>query len=813
MVTFRYSCIIFALASSLNASASVIYLSEQDNYLPSPKVSIDTGGTSYVLSGNVNILNAKFPFDKIGNCFTNKEGNLAFIGNNYSLYFDNIQSNALGAAISNLAPGHSLTLSGFTNIAFICTPSATSTGQGALYSIGSILLQNNNHLLFSDNFSTGNGGAIYCPHLLGSKEAIPTVILSGNDLITFSNNTSQGNGGAIYAHKLVLSSGLSTLFKNNHAHHDVNPAGGAIAIASGGTLSLSADFGNIIFEGNTISSQSKIVRNSVDLRGGAHILQLRATEGNHISFYDPLKQFGAVNQELVMNASEGLKAYKGTLRFSGAFFPNQDKTPENLTSVFKQNVRLAAGILALESDAIVQMPSFSQDEDSIVRMDRSTTLKCDGNATITNLHLNLTDANPKQAACVVTNTEEGKINLKGPIILRNSRKDFYEHPDLKQGFVIEALELKAKNLKNITVSEEAYLSTRNQEFHHGYQGKWSIKWDEFANSEASSFASKKASLTWEPTGYLLNPERLGTLVPTSLWDSATNMQAVHTILESSIENSRSSTGAWIAGLANYFEQCNENKECLHRHQSSGGMLGLNIRLFSANLLGIAGGKIYGKSQDAAISQNVFTTQFGTLYTQITDETTLAALCSAKLGYSITTNTLKTDYTFTNSQESEWSSTCWSGEFATGVPIIGGHPRSTCRITPFIKLQGVYVDQSSFQEMGNEARDFGATNLVSIWIPTGIKFERHGYKTANSINLSVAYIPNIFHKQTKSSVTLLSNGISWETQARDFEPQVILIQFSNHYVLFHSIELFGNATCELGYLSQKYNGSVGTKIRF
>lgn len=819
MRRFRFSCIT-CLLSSYSLSASVIYLSELDSYSPnqnlhllSPRISKDSGGTSYVFSNSVEISHALFPLDKTANCFTNTEGNLAFIGNQHALIFDHVQSNAIGATISHQALGHSVTLSGFSMVSFIQAPSSTTsgTGQGALYSLGPVLIQNNHNLLFCNNTSTGNGGAIYCPFLLGSKEAVPSVSFSGNEILTFSHNsTSQGNGGAIYAHHLTISSGLSTLFKNNHAHSDTHPGGGAIAIAAGGTLALSADYGNIIFEGNTVSSQpNKRMRNAIHLHHGARITQLRATEGNHISFYDPLIQIGNPTEELVLNAPEGSHKYRGTLRFSGAQFSNKEKTLEDLTSIFTQDVRLASGTLSLEDDAVVNMRSFTQEQDSCVRMDKNTILQCDKDISLANLCLHLTSTPPQQAASIIS--QGGRLSLQNPIMLSTPHHSFYEHPDLQHSFTVDILELKAKESENIQVSKIEALPIGKPESHYGYQGNWNIQWKDTQDPKGEA-AIKKASITWEPTGYVLHPERKGTLVPTSAWDVAMDMRAVFSLIESSVENPFSSLGVWSSGIVNYFEHNDGDKEN-HRYESLGGVLGLNCRLFSSHLLGISGGQIFGKSQDFSVSQNLSVTQFGSVYAQVTDEATLATLCSAKVSFSRTSHTLKTHYTFTDSQESPWLSTCWSGEFATGVPITGGHPRSPCRITPFIKLQGVFYDQQAFEESGEEARSFDDMRLMSLWIPTGIKFERHGYKARNSMNFSLAYVPNVFRKHSHGEISLLSNGISWKAEMLDLEPQAVLVQFTNHYVLFHRVELFGNATCELGHNAQKYHGSVSMKILF
>ncbi|EPJ23902.1 polymorphic outer membrane protein, partial [Chlamydia psittaci 03DC29] len=103
----------------------------------------------------------------------------------------------------------------------------------------------------------------------------------GNSGLTFSGNSSSKNGGAIYAKNLKIVSGGPTLFTDNTAQE----AGGAIAIADGGTLSLTAESGDIIFKGNKGKDDAP---NAINIGSTAKITDLRASQGSSIIFYDPI---------------------------------------------------------------------------------------------------------------------------------------------------------------------------------------------------------------------------------------------------------------------------------------------------------------------------------------------------------------------------------------------------------------------------------------------------------------------------------------------------------------------------------------------
>ncbi|SGA21656.1 polymorphic outer membrane protein [Chlamydia abortus] len=168
----------------------------------------------------------------------------------------------------------------------------------------------------------------------------PCLTISGNASVIFDNNSSTVTGGAIHAKKVVLSSSGNMTFSNNSSGK-----GGAIYIADGGDISITATTGSIIFQGNKVTAadsitlptkkeiaiaaesieektdpsqasgsasagmtsafftlankaeipaesqakeNSKPTCNSIHLGSGAKISQLRAQTGQTVFFYDPI---------------------------------------------------------------------------------------------------------------------------------------------------------------------------------------------------------------------------------------------------------------------------------------------------------------------------------------------------------------------------------------------------------------------------------------------------------------------------------------------------------------------------------------------
>ncbi|WP_284442382.1 polymorphic outer membrane protein middle domain-containing protein [Chlamydia gallinacea] len=223
----------------------------------------------------------------------------------------------------------------------------------------------------------------------------PTITISGNTSVTFSNNSAYGYGGALYSKSVSLISGGDITFSENSASQ-----GGAIYVADGGTIVISAKDGNISFWGNTQTTaiDSSItgstsqtspttktttpLHNALYLGSGAQILQLRAGTDHSLTFYDPVitqKASSTPATPLKFNAAnepDDSTVYDGRIVFSGEKLTKEEATNSaNTTSIFHCPVVLEAGTLVLKSGATLLVDSFTQNPNSLIIMDGGTTIQ------------------------------------------------------------------------------------------------------------------------------------------------------------------------------------------------------------------------------------------------------------------------------------------------------------------------------------------------------------------------------------------------------------------------------------------------------
>ncbi|MEF9497027.1 hypothetical protein O6937_02635, partial [Chlamydia sp. 04-14] len=386
----------FLISSGLMASTSLSFaqgesqtLTPADSYNGNgtftPKTSSNSTSTTYTCEGNVCIANAGNSSALTSSCFTQSAGDLLFIGNGYSLCFESINTTTKPAAIDASGSNKKLSINNFSLFSCsFCPPG--SSGKGAIKVVGNSTFSSNSDILFNQNCSTDSGGAINCGEEL---------IFEGNRKLIFSDNSSSTSGGAIYTKKLKLTSGGLTLFSNNSVSKDSDPKGGAICFNdSGSECSLTADLGNIIFNGNKIittnNSNASIKRNSINLGTGGKFTKLNAKDGFGIFFYDPIADTGDTTTEIEINKADGTTTYSGKIVFSGEKLSIEEKAvAENLQSSFKQPLKIGSGSLVLKDGVTVTANKISQTTGSTIVMDKGTSLKASTETIdITNLVIN-----------------------------------------------------------------------------------------------------------------------------------------------------------------------------------------------------------------------------------------------------------------------------------------------------------------------------------------------------------------------------------------------------------------------------------------
>ncbi|SPN73583.1 Polymorphic membrane protein F,chlamydial polymorphic outer membrane protein repeat,Autotransporter beta-domain [Chlamydia serpentis] len=907
---------VLAVAADTNIGPSDSFDGSTNSGTYTPKNT--TTGVNYTLTGDVALQNLGGTTPLTNGCFSDTSEGLTFIGGGYSLYFKNIVSSADGAALSVSVSDKNLSLSGFSSLTFLATPSSvitTPTGKGAIKCGGNLTFTKNAKILVEQNYSeqdggaintktfsltgsTGSlsfienktatgkkGGAIYASStvditdnsapILFSKNTADTsggainsggnctikgngslvfsgnsvtatagnggaisgdadVTISGNQSITFSENQAVANGGAIYAKKLVLSSGGGggISFSNNIVKNTTAGKGGAIAILSAGECNLSADQGDITFNGNTIAATTgnTTTRNAIDIGATAKFVNFRAMSGHSIFFYDPITANSTANSTDALNlnkADSGSSTiYDGSIVFSGEKLSvDEAKVSSNLLSTFKQPVTLTAGTLALKSGVTIDTNTFTQTAGSYVIMDAGTTLQAStGDIALTNLAVTVDSLGNGKKATISASAASKNVTLSGPITLVDNHGNAYENHKLGKTQDFSFVTLSAAG--TVTTTDIPEVPTVATPTHYGYQGTWKMVW---VNDGTSSPKTNTATLAWTNTGYLPNPERQGPLVPNSLWGSFSDIQAIQGVVERSALTLSSERGFWAAGVANFLDKDKKGEKRKYRHKSAGYAIGGSTQTPSDNLVSFAFCQLFGSDKDYLVAKNHTDTYAGTLYIQHITEcngflchlldrlpgswTNKPLTLEGQIAYSHISNDLKTKYTAYPEVKGSWGNNAFN-------MILGGSIHSYPRYiqyfdtySPYIKLNLTYIRQDSFSEKGIEGRSFDDGNLFNLSLPIGVKFEKFSQSDDLSYDLTLSYIPDLIRNDPKCKTALVITGASWETYANNLARQALQVRAGSHYTFSPMFEVLGQFLFEVRGSSRIYNVDLGGKIQF
>ncbi|WP_370884724.1 polymorphic outer membrane protein middle domain-containing protein [Chlamydia pecorum] len=838
-----------------------------------PKDTNESAGMIYSCTGDMSIYNAGSSGSELSTaCFQEQAGDLTFNGNGYSMSFNTIDVDADNpGAINVKGQNKSLTLTEFSNLSFIASPSKiTTTGTGAIESAGAINLTNNDYVTFINNASTTtggaacsqgnctisgnqivrfdsnsttgsdiNGGAICCAQKPPPAAVPPTPMLTitGNNEVTFINNTATGSGGAIYAQNLTLSSqGKGVLFANNTSSATA-PKGGAIAIADSGTISLSADGSDITFNGNTTNTTgSTITRNAIDLANSAKFTTLRATEGNSIYFYDPITGSGATDA-LNINETANSVTYGGSIVFSGEKLSETEKQQaENLKSKFTQTVTLKNGSLVLKDGVTVDTNTFTQEAGSILLMDAGTTLSAStGDVTVKNLAVNISSLNETDKVTLSATANNKNVTLSGPITLMDENGNAYENHDLRNSQGFSFVELSAGSSGGAGTATPPTSTdpqtTEQTPQHYGYQGTWAVAWAPGAGGGAN--VTQTATLSWTKTGYNPSPEKKGNLVPNSLWGVFVDVRSIQEVMKRSTDVIDQGRGIWASAIGNFFHRDNINKgsEVLQgfRHRSAGYIIGASTPTIEDNVLNLAFCQLFGRDKDRLVTKNHITSYAGSINFQhegrldyITNLLPrgsysawgpIALMLNAQLTYCHSSNDMKTSYTQPTPQEvkSSWGNDGFGMEIGGLVSIPTQHFRWFSSYSPFVKVQLTYAHQEDFKESGTDARSFETSDLFNFGMPIGVKLEKS--MGLSSYDLTLAYVPDIIRSNPDCTTTLIISGDSWQTFGTNLARNALLVRAGNYFTFSDTWEMFSQFAFELRSSSRSYSVDLGSKIRF
>ncbi|MBX6679911.1 autotransporter outer membrane beta-barrel domain-containing protein, partial [Chlamydia gallinacea] len=368
--------------------------------------------------------------------------------------------------------------------------------------------------------------------------------------------------------------------------------------------------------------------------------------------------------------------------------------------------------------------------------------------------------------------------------------------------------------------------------HYGYQGNWTVTWSQAANA-----ATNSTTLSWQQTGYNPNPERVGALVPNTLWGAFADIRALQNLMEMSIQGADYHRGFWVSGIASFLNRSGTASRRQFRHSGAGYALGVLATTPTEDIFSAAFCQLFGRDKDYLVSKNKSDVYAGSVYYQHISfwdvwnqllqnmlGTQAPLVLNAQLAYSHASNDMKTNMTTTYAPPNtvfpeirgEWGNDCFAVELGAKTPIEFQTWRFFDSYSPFLKFQLVYAHQEDFKENNSsEGRYFESSHLTNLAMPLGVKFERFSDENQASYDLTLAYSPDLVRSNPDCLVSLLvspTTGV-WTTYGTNLARQAFIVQAGTHLAPTPSMEIFSQFGFELRGSSRNYTVDLGTKFQF
>lgn len=789
--------------------------------------------------------------------------------------FEAVAAATGGGGGTGAAAGGQANVIGFSDVLFSQNASLLFSGNnaksgGAIYVYGNATFDSINSVVFKNNAaspeldSKGLGGAIYSTENTANNtqngaqgnnaDTYSGVSFSNIGSLVFEKNFAADCGGAISAKKLSITNCGPVLFAGNVAYKK----GGAICIQDGGSLTLSADYGDIIFSGNFVKSSEGNPQppkgNAISLGKNATI-SLSAAEGRRIVFLDPIVGTNPENTVAAAGGGTGgddsniLKMNQLNERSRGLSYTGDVVFASGESSIY-QDIELTSGRLILENGAKLSVSSFKQEGNGVLLMQAGTTLEGGlgqqapttppnptppTGITLSEIHLDLASVLEK---AVESSTDAPLVNVTSSVspvslqrvVLEDEGTNVYENTAFfgepsSSTAEVKLLKLEVKGTNTVQVPAVVNgPATNSVSFQvpvkgFGYQGIWTLTWaDTNGNGGTGAGTSKILTAQWAGSGYLPGPERVASLVPDSLWGAILEVRSLSRLISNSYEGAGYCRGLWVSGTSNFFYRDRGVLGHGYRHISGGYTIGANTRSLSDTTIGVAFSELFGRSKDYVVSKAKSHSLVGSIYASarrnLKGSSSVAADCDMKVCYSRSNHHLKTHYSFAAREDGSWDSNCFLAEVGCGLPVSTG---SSCfcfrEWKPFTGAQFVYADHEDFVEDGPQARDFSHGRLINLSVPMGMRFTKKSHTRPSSFNASVVYVCDAYRSNKKTRTELLANHARWKTEASHLERHAVFLESSAHSSINRNWEMFGSGNFEWRLTSRSYNVNMGSKFRF
>ncbi|WP_230469254.1 autotransporter domain-containing protein, partial [Chlamydia psittaci] len=430
-------------------------------------------------------------------------------------------------------------------------------------------------------------------------------------------------------------------------------------------------------------------------------------------------------------------------------------------------------------------------------------------------------------AKVAAQTSDKTVTINA-VNLVDTHGNAYEDPILSASKSFSAITATGKNPVS---PPENNLTNYVPPTHYGYQGNWTLAWTPEKDN------TRTATLSWEHTGYIANPERQGSLVPNTLWGAFSDLRAIQNLMEVSANGANYHRGFWVSGIANFLHKSGSANKQKFRHNSAGYVLGVHAQTPTEDLFSAAFCQLFGNDKDYLVSKNHANIYAGSLYYQHVSywhawqnllQNTIGAqaplVLNAQLTYCHASNNMKTNMTDTYAPpkttyseiKGDWGNDCFGIEFGATASIETPASLLFDMYSPFLKLQLVHAHQDDFKENNSDqGRYFESSNLTNLSMPIGVKLGRSSHHDAASYHITAAYAPDIIRSNPDCTASLLMNPTSavWVTKANNLARHAFILQAGNYLALSRNVELFSQFGFELRGSCRTYNIDLGSKIQF
>ncbi|WP_349821302.1 polymorphic outer membrane protein middle domain-containing protein [Chlamydia abortus] len=707
--------------------------------------------------------------------FSEQRGGISFI-NNQAEVVQSISHSGNGGAISSEVAGSTILFDGNQEILF--QKNQAKFGGGIYNAQGSVeFSKNRNTITFTENYALESGGAI-CANLCsintqsapvyfrknradyfgGAIHSHQTIVKNNDAAIFFSENSAEG-GGAITASSCHLIASQPIIFSENSAG---NLGGGAIYL--GGPqpqLYLHAQAGDIIFIGNVARVSTKhssgLHNNAITIKGSPENIRLVANENQSIIFYDPFLATSPSAHPININSGDNI-FHCGSVIFSGEKLPldRQDKT--NKTSIFNQPVYLHNGTLSITGGAILAVQEFKQ-FGGVLNLSPGSMLtsynSLGKDVVISNISFGLDTAHSHLPAEI--RSGNAVIKLSGSPQIHDPDNIFYDNHSLaSQPYQMEIIFKSDKGIHTEKFVPEEIAIQQNT---YGYQGIWKFHW-----SEGDSKKHKTLRALWIPTGtFVLNPEKEGSLVPSSVWSTFSGMRASNdAILDNYLNNNTLfpiKHMCIFGGVVSSILEQNTDHDNHFSTTQAGHNLGIKLPFSPNTVLCATFSQLHGSSsQDQIPGKSHSHMLMGTV---AAFKNWKALSFRSSISYAEESHVMKHQFS-----KKDITRGAWKNQGIRGcVGLSYAYPKGIrcLKITPFVNLEYTTINQNPFIETGYDPRYFTSSRLNNLALPTGVSLELRFFGAKYSLlsEFSMAYIKDLFREDPLATASLILNQHSWK----------------------------------------------------